>query len=136
MNPDFDKINPASRSAINLDSGDISSDLGLGSDYCITELYSDFMLAEYLDISKQGFVDCGDGLYQTEGGQKEWRKAIIRKVGHLVKTTHVGDIVTFPNDKGLRTSKVKYLDENGTPQLAEDGIFLNEWRVFAKLKKE
>lgn len=136
MNPDIDKIAPLTQSALNLDSGEYSSDLKLAKGFYVSELYQDIILAEYIDNSG-GFVqDEETGLYGAEeAGEQKWRKAIVRKVGHLVKATKVGDYIIFPNDKGLRAFTVKYVNDNGETHDAADAVMLNEWRIFAKLKK-
>lgn len=135
MNPDIDKIAPSTRSAINIDNGETSADLGLGG-FIIKELYADFMLVEFIDATGGLTVDEKTGLAKVdEIGQKTWRKAIVRVVGHLVKATKVGDIVTFPDDKGLKTSTIKYKTAEGEVHDAVQAAFVNEWRVFAKLEK-
>lgn len=87
---------------------------------------------------ENGFQKTASGLLTVDTKTKSWRKAIVRMVGNRVSpaaNTKVGDIVLFPNDKGLPTGKVKYLNEKGEVCEAESGIFLNEYRIFAKVKR-
>ena len=68
---------------------------------------------------------------------KTWRKARVLMVGPACLNTHVGDIILFPNDKGLPSGEVEYIQQTGQEQnvvsVAKNGIFLSEHRIFATL---
>lgn len=127
-----DKYNQSQVSDINLDNGSVSGDMGI-EDYAVTELYSDFILCEMLDMSK-GFTIVG-GIKVPDTKVKSWRRAKVVMISPLCEkygSTKVGDIVTFPNDKGLNVGRTSYA-VNGEVFTMENGVFLNERRLFAKL---
>lgn len=69
---------------------------------------------------------------------KVWRKAVVRAVSPWVEshgTTKVGDIILFPNDKGLTAGKCGYRDADGNIIQASSAIFLTEQKIFAKVSK-
>ena len=126
----------ARRSEINLDNNNYSSDLSLGDEFAITELFDDFVLAEYIDV-QDGFIkDENSDLVYTKSSKEVWRKARIIMVGPAVKFCKVGDLVVFPDDKGLKTGFVKYKDpltkENKETKY---GFFTNDYKLFAKIQK-
>lgn len=93
----------------------------------------------------KGFEEQG-GLVVVDTKTKSWRKAVVRMVSDfkyfgkdgklypMVSATKVGDIITFPNDKGLVSGRIVYVDENGERKICENGVFLNERRIFGKLE--
>lgn len=129
-----DKYDMAQVSDINLDNGSTSGDMGLGS-YAIKKLYSDFILVELLDMSK-GFVVTKNGLRIPDTKVKSWRRAKVHLIGPLVAKygmTKVGDIVTFPNDKGMTVGKTSYVNEKDEIVEIENALFLNEQRILSQL---
>jgi co-chaperonin GroES (HSP10) len=98
--------------------------------FAVTELYDDFVFADYIDIDN-GFIKHESGLVTVDtSSNKTWRKAEVIMVGPACRFTKVGDIILFPNDKGLPCGEVNHY--HGT---AKNGIFLSEHRIFAKLSK-
>lgn len=131
----FDENTEAMRSDINFDTYG-AGDLGLGGDYALLDLYKDFVFAEYIDMNK-GFQTTKSGLVTVDTKTKSFRKAVVRMVGTTVAKygrTKVGDIIMFPNDRGLVTGSVNYVDADGNVKTAEDGIFLNEERIISSLR--
>lgn len=131
-----DKYLIPEKSNINIDSPNISGDLGI-SNYVVCDLYADFILAEYIDI-KDGYVKDSSGLYVVENTKQAWRRAIVRVVSPVIAKhgmTKVGDIVVFPNDHGLKSGKISYKDENGVVHTGKNCVFLSEYRIFGKLKE-
>lgn len=131
-----DKYNMAQVSDINLDNGSVSGDMGL-TDHAVTCLYSDFIFAELIDV-KDGFATTRSGLRVIQDTKvKSWRKARVLLISPLVAQygiTKVGDVVLFPNDKGLATGRTSYVHpETGEVIEVKNGIFLNEQRCFTKL---
>lgn len=124
------------KSNINIDTGLYSGDIGLGGDYYTTSLYSDFVLVKYIDTNESGQQEVGGLLVPTLTTDLSWRKGEVLMCGPHVLNTKPGDIVTFPNDKGLVTSTVFYMSKEGTVDEAKNAVFLNEERIFAKLKKK
>lgn len=130
---DVDKYIPVTRSDINIDKGIYTGNLGLSDDYYIQKPYADFILVEYMDV-KEDMIQTKDGLYVPQTVKEmQWRKGKVLQTGPFVQFTNVGDFVTFPNDKGLATSKVHYLSSEGKVETSFNAIFLNEARLFAQL---
>lgn len=48
---------------------------------------------------------------------------------------NLGDIILFPNDKGLVAGKCSYRDANGEVKQATAAIFLTENKIFTKLSE-
>ena len=135
MAADID-LRRARRSEINLDNNNYSSDLSLGDEFAITELFDDFVLAEYIDV-QDGFIkDENSDLVYTKSSKEVWRKAKIIMVGPSSRFCKVGDLVVFPDDKGLKTGFVKYKDPL-TQETKETkyGFFTNDYKLFAKIEK-
>lgn len=129
----FDKYNKASLSDINLESPNCAGDMALRG-FRVSEIYDDFVFANYIDIDN-GYIKHESGLVTVDtGSNKTWRKAEVIMVGPACVSTRPGDIVLFPNDKGLPSGEVDYLDVDGNIKIAEHSIFLSEHRIFAKLK--
>jgi hypothetical protein len=47
----FNDVNPVSRSDIDLEGANVSSEIGLGDKYVIDRLLADFILLEFIDVS-------------------------------------------------------------------------------------
>lgn len=136
MVEDVDKIIPPSRSDINIDKGLYSGDLGLSDNYAIVQPYVDFILAEYIDVCDESMLQSSEGLYIPQSTKNlHWRKGKVLQVGTHVQYTQPGDIIVFPNDKGLPASKITYFAADGTTQTSNNAIFLNEYRIFAKVQE-
>lgn len=148
----------AQKSDINLESPNCVGDMAL-SGFIIDKLYDDFVFANYIDIDNGFITDEKSGLVRAVSDtNKVWRKAKVIMVGPACRQTRVGDIVLFPNDKGLQCGEVEYLRPKTTAEAIERnegsasnwdgdwkqtyiketakyGIFLGEHRIFATLKK-
>ena len=125
----LDRYNKASISDINLESPNVAGDMALRG-FEVLSLYDDFVFANYIDIDN-GFIKHESGLVTVESSAaKTWRKAEVIMVGPACHHTNPGDIILFPNDKGLPCGEVAH-----PTGVALNGIFLSEHRIFAKLKK-
>lgn len=122
-------------SAINLDTGLYSGDIGLGKDYYLNNLYEDIIFVKYIDTNKNGTKQEGGLVVPIETNELVWRKGEVLMVGPDVKYTKVGDLVVFPNDKGLVSSTVIYKSKDGKIEKAHNSIFINEFRLFGVCKK-
>ena len=115
------------RNLIDLNShshGDFNMD-----EFVLSEIYGDIILVEYIDLSGDGDSILRNGLFVPVNSQtKAWRKAKVVLVGADVRNTKVGDIVMFPNDKGVTVSG---MEVKGYGKLKQ-GMFLNEQRLFGK----
>lgn len=122
------------KSLIDLD-GYNKGNFGIGNDYILSFLFDDILLVEYVDEVSDGTGDAvlRDGLYvPTNALIKAWRKARVILAGPGVKYCKKGDIVLFPNDKGVAVSNVE-IDGHGK---INKGVFLNEQRLFGICKQK
>lgn len=128
----LDKYNAASVSDINLESPNCAGDMAIRG-FGVQKLYDDFVFADYIDVDN-GYIKHDSGLVTVDtSSSKTWRKAKVLMVGPSCRETSVGDIILFPNDKGLPCGEVEYVTD-GSLAKALNGIFLSEHRIFASLK--
>jgi hypothetical protein len=121
------------KSLIDLDSYN-KGNFGLGEDFTLSHVFDDIVLVEYIDEVTDGAGDAimrGGILVPTNTLIKAWRKAQVILAGPSVKQCKVGDIVIFPNDKGVSVSNIEV---EGHGRLKK-GMFLNEQRLFGVCKK-
>lgn len=126
MAADIDLLLPT-RNLIDLNShSDGNFDL---DNFTLTQVYGDIILVELTDLSADGdLIKRGNLFVPLNAVTKAWRKAKVILVGTDVKHTAVGDIVLFPNDRGVSVSGVE-VEGYGT---LKKGMFLNEARLFGK----
>ena len=134
----FERVNPSSKSDINLTGANTSSDLGLSNSWAIERLFADFILVEFIDISEGYQIDEESGLYMVQQETSSWRRARVCSLSDYssrVTGLKEGDIVIFPDDKGLKTGKTSYVNSEGEVKTIKNGCFLNDQRIFATIKK-
>ena len=126
MPADIDQLSPT-RNLIDLSS---HSDGNFGmDDYILSQIYNDIILVEFIDLSEDGDnIKRGSIYVPTNTLTQAWRKARVILVGTEVKNTKVGDIVMFPNDKGVSVSGMEVAGYGRIKR----GMFLNEQRLFGK----
>lgn len=139
----LDQYTKASVSDINLESPNCAGDIAIRG-FVLDSLYDDFVFADYIDIDN-GYIKHESGLVTVDtSASKTWRKARVIMVGPACRNTQPGDIILFPNDKGLPCGEVDYLTQISevgettkydVVKIAKNGIFLSEHRIFAKLLK-
>lgn len=132
----FNDVNPISRSDIDLEGHNVSSEIGLGEKYVIDRLLADFILLEFIDINNGEFVD-EDGFVVVKKESKQWRKAVVRAISPWsAKTFNLsfGDIVLLPDDKGLKIGVTQYEDPDGNLHKLEAGAFVNGMKILGVLK--
>lgn len=115
---------------IDLDSN-TESLFGLG-EYVLEYILDDIILAEFIDEMSDGSGEAiqRNGLFiPTSTLTKAWRKAKVLIAGPNVKYCKVGDIIIFPNDKGLTVTNLD-IKMNGEVYKVGKGTFLNEQRIF------
>jgi len=97
-------------------------DLPLPEDYEITQLLSNVISAEYIDVADDGksLVRNGIILPNQIVDNRAWRIARVLLAGPECKQVKPGNIVIFPGDRGLQALK-----RNGKMI-----IFLSEDRIF------
>lgn len=132
----FDDVNPISRSDIDLEGHNVSSEIGLGEKYVIDRLLADFILLEFIDINNGDFVD-EDGFIVVKKESKQWRKAVVRCISPW-SAQHFqlkyGDTVLLPDDKGLKIGVTQYEDPDGNIHKLESGAFVNGLKILGVLK--
>ena len=101
-------------------------------DLKLTFVYDDILLVEFVDMTDDGGSIKRNGLHiPINTATKAWRKGVVMLAGPKCQWTKAGDIVTFPNDKGLRVSKMAIVSD-GEDHVVPQGVFLNEDRCFGK----
>ena len=116
----------AKRSLINLDT--YSNDNFSLQGYKLSKVMDDFVLAQYVDLSDDGTsIERNGILIPLSNVQKAWRLARVILAGPNCKSVKPGDIVCFPDDKGV---KVNNISVAGYDSSLKDCLFLNEERFF------
>lgn len=88
----------------------------------IDKVLDDILLVEYIDTDDTGTKIQRNGLWiDINVTHYAWRLGKVHLVGPECKYIKVGDIIVFPNDKGIQASSI-----NGLKHC----VFLNEKRVF------
>ena len=133
----FNDVNPISRSDIDLEGHNVSSEIGLGEKYVIDRLLADFILLEFIDISNGEFVD-EDGFVVVKKESKQWRKAVVRCISPWSAEhfqLQYGDTVLLPDDKGLKLGKTQCEAPDGSVHVIEHGAFVNGLKILGVIKK-
>lgn len=99
-------------------------------DFMMSQLMDDVLLVEYIDANDNGEI-MRDGIYMPGNMTRNaWRKAKVILAGPNAQYVKVGDIVIFPNDKGINISKIEVAGHG----IIEQGRFINEDRLFGICK--
>jgi len=115
------------RSLIDLDTYQNTDTFSLHG-YKLNRVMDDIVLAQYVDLSKDGNSVIRNGIHiPLSQVRRTWRMARVILVGPKCNYTKPGDIVCFPDDKGI---KVDNLSVTGFDSSIRDCIFLNEDRFF------
>ena len=107
--------------------GKVQLDNYLGSDMNLDEwnlakVLDDILMCQYIDINEDGTeVKRGSIWVPVNAVNFTWRLARVLLAGPDCKTVKEGDIVMFPNDKGIQVANL-----NGHKHI----VFLNESRIF------
>ena len=115
------------RSLIDLDTYQNTDTFSLHG-YKLNRVMDDIVLAQYVDLSKDGNSVIRNGIHiPLSQVRRTWRMARVILVGPKCNYTKPGDIVCFPDDKGI---KVDNLSVTGFDSSIRDCLFLNEDRFF------
>jgi hypothetical protein len=100
--------------------------------YNLTTVLDDIILVEFLDVhdDEGGYVDKDGIIVPVNILEQVWRIARVLLTGPNCQHVKEGDIVTFPNDKGLKLNNVTIENEAGEQKTIKNGTFLNEARIF------
>jgi len=105
-----------------------------GDEFIMDFIFDDILLIEYIDLTADGDGIMRNGIVvPCNSVTKAWRKGRVILAGPNAKYTAPGDIVMFPNDKGLSVSRMPVII-NDKEHTVKFGIFLNEDRLFGKCK--
>ena len=121
------------KSLIDLD-GHSEGGFDLTDDYCLSFLFDDILLVEYIDEveDNSGTSILRGGIYiPVNAANKAWRKAKVILAGPEAKYVKKGDIVMFPNNKGASIANIN-IEGHGK---VRKGMFLNEQRLFGICKR-
>ena len=127
MSANIDQLTPT-KILIDLTSHS-DNDFGL-SEYDLTGLYDDLILAEYTDETPSGDIIRGGIVVPANTIQRAWRVGRVVLAGMGCKNVAAGDLIIFPHDKGIPISGIT-VEGHGD---INHGIFLNEERLFGKCK--
>lgn len=114
--------------------GHSQGNFALGDDYLLSAVFCDIILVDFIDEISDGKGDSmvmRDGIFVSINSQtKAWRKARVVLAGASVKQCKIGDIVIFPNDKGVTVANIAV---EGYGKI-KHGMFLDEQRCFGVCK--
>jgi hypothetical protein len=99
----------------------IGSSLNL-QDWKLTKVLDDILMCQYIDVNDDGTeVKRGSIWVPINTVNFAWRLAKVVLAGPDCRTVKEGDIVVFPNDKGIQVANLNDLKHI---------VFLNESRIF------
>jgi len=103
-------------------------DMPLPEDYEITELLSNVISAEYVDVAEDGksLIRNGIVLPNQVVDQRAWRIAKVKLTGPACRQVKPGDTVIFPGDRGIQ----------GIQRNGKMVIFLSEDRIFGICQRD
>ena len=117
----------AKRSLIDLETYQETDTFSLQG-YKLSKVMDDIVLAQYVDLSNDGRSVIRNGIHiPLSQVKRTWRLARVILVGPLCKFTTPGDVVCFPDDKGIKVDNLRVV---GHDHSLRDCIFLNEQRFF------
>ena len=115
------------RSLIDLDTYQHTDNFSLHG-YRLSRVMDDIVLAQYADLAQDGQTIERNGIYiPLSQVQKTWRLARVILSGPNCKFCSPGDIVCFPDDKGI---KVDNINVTGHDEPLRHCLFLSEERFF------
>ena len=117
----------AKRSLIDLDTYQDTDTFSLQG-YKLSKVMDDIVLAQYVDLSNDGRSVVRNGIHiPLSQVKRTWRLAKVVLVGPQCKFTTPGDVVCFPDDKGIKVDNLRVV---GYDHSLRDCIFLSEQRFF------
>jgi co-chaperonin GroES (HSP10) len=113
--------------------GKVQLDNYLGSSFnldgwTLTKVLDDILMCQYIDLNDDGTeIKRGNIWVPINAVNFTWRLAKVILAGPDCKTVKEGDIVVFPNDKGIQVANLNNL---------KHVVFLNESRIFGIAESE
>jgi|2_EtaG_2_1085320.scaffolds.fasta_scaffold07491_2 hypothetical protein len=115
------------RSLIDLDTYQDTDTFSLQG-YKLRSVMDDIVLAQYVDLSEDGHSVIRNGIHiPLAQVRRTWRLARVILVGSNCKETNIGDVVCFPDDKGIKVDNLRVI---GYDRSLRNCIFLSEQRFF------
>ena len=115
------------RNLIDLDTYQDSDTFSLQG-YKLSQVMDDIVLAQFVDLSNDGRSVIRNGIHiPLAQVQRTWRLAKVILTGPEVKFTKPGDIVCFPDDKGIKVDNLRVV---GHDSCLRNCLFLSEDRFF------
>jgi hypothetical protein len=117
----------AKKSHIDLDTYQNTDHFSLHG-YKLSKVMDDIVLAQYTDLAQDGQTIERNGIYiPLSQVQRTWRIARVILAGPNCKYCKPGDVVCFPDDKGI---KVDNITVAGEEKALRNCLFLSEQRFF------
>ena len=98
--------------------------------YKLASVMDDIMLCQYVDTEDNDIVTRNGIVIPLNASTKAWRLGRVILAGPNCEFAKPGDVVCFPNDKGIPASNIN-VDGFG---IVKYGMFLNEQRMFGICK--
>ena len=90
--------------------------------WTLTKVLDDILLCQYIDVNDDGTeILRGSVWVPINVVNMTWRLAKVIIAGPDCKTVKEGDVIVFPNDKGIQVSNLNDM---------KNIVFLNESRIF------
>jgi hypothetical protein len=97
----------------------------LPEDFEITELFGDTLMVVYTDATTDGMIKRGSLYVDPSVTYSMWRVGkVLLKGPKCTNNIEVGDMVLFPNDRGIP----------GIKHAGQEVRYINEDRLFGKVK--
>lgn len=94
----------------------------------LKKVLDDILMCQYIDLNEDGTeIRRGNIWVPINAVNFTWRLAKVVLAGPDCKTVKEGDIVVFPNDKGIKVANM-----NGLNHI----VFLNESRIFGVCEEQ
>lgn len=97
----------------------------ISEDFELTELFGDVIMVAYTDCNGEGYVKRGTLWIDPATTYNMWRVGeVLMKGPKVSEQVNIGDLVQFPNDRGI--PGIKFKDKTVH--------YINEDRLFGKVK--
>ena len=94
----------------------------------LKKVLDDILMCQYIDLNEDGTeIRRGNIWVPINAVNFTWRLAKVVLAGPDCKTVKEGDIVVFPNDKGIKVASMNNLNHV---------VFLNESRIFGVCEEQ
>lgn len=96
--------------------------------WTLTKVLDDILMCQYIDVNEDGTeIKRGSIWVPINTVNFTWRLAKVVLAGPDCKTVKCGDVIMFPNDKGIQIANM-----NGLRNV----VFLNETRIFGVCEEQ